>query len=301
MSVVASRSVAGRFLLGRGGSALFGRGGRWLALLLVVAWSLFPLYWGLSTSLMSTSDADSTPIRYYPHPLFWSNYGQLLGLQHSTLGTLGSQLRRALLNSTIECLGTTVLTVFVAIFAAYAFARLEFRFKRPILVITIATLLLPAYATLLPLYKLMTSWNLVNTYMGVILTNTSGFLPLAIWVLYNYFQGLPKELEEAAFIDGARPLGALFRIILPLSLPGIAAAAAITFLFSWAQFLFPLILTTDLQSEPATVVIAALYGPRLVAFSVMAAAGMVAIAIPGLLSLLLNRYVVSGLTAGATK
>jgi multiple sugar transport system permease protein len=277
------------------------RWGRWLALLFVVAWSLFPLYWGLSTSLMSTGNADSTPIRYYPHPLYGANFGQLLGVQHSTLGTLGNQLRRALLNSTVESLGTTILTVVVAIFAAYAFARLEFRFKRVILVVTIATLLLPAYATLLPLYKLMTSWNLINTYMGVILTNTSGFLPLAIWVLYNYFQGLPKELEEAAFIDGTRPLGALFRIILPLSMPGIAAAAAITFLFSWAQFLFPLILTTDLHSEPATVVIAALYGPRLVAFSVMAAAGMLAVAIPGLLSLFLNRYIVSGLTAGANK
>lgn len=250
---------------------------------------------------MSTGAADSVPIRYYPHPLYLSNFGQLLNLQHSNLGTLGNQLRQALLNSTIESVGTTVLTVIVAIFTAYAFARLEFRFKRIILVTTIATLLLPAYATLLPLYKLMTSWNLVNTYLGIILTNTSGFLPLAIWILYNYFQGLPKELEEAAFIDGARPLEALVRVILPLSLPGIAAAAAITFLFSWAQFLFPLILTTDLKTEPATVVIAALYGPRLVAFSVMAAAGMLAIAIPGALALLLNRYIVSGLTAGSTK
>ena len=274
---------------------------RWVALLIVVLWSLFPLYWGLSTSLMSTGTADSTPIRYYPHPLVASNYGQLLGLSHSNLGTLGSQLRQSLVNSTIESVGTTVLTVVVAIFAAYAFSRLDFRFKRTILVITVATLLLPAYATLLPLYKLMTSWNLVNTYTGIILTNTSGFLPLAIWVLYNYFQGLPKELEEAALIDGAKPLGALFRVILPLSMPGIAAAAAITFLFSWAQFLFPLILTTDLHSEPATVVIAALYGPRLVAFSIMAAAGMLAVAIPGALSLLLNRYIVSGLTAGSTK
>jgi multiple sugar transport system permease protein len=272
-----------------------------VALLLVVLWSLFPLYWGLSTSLMSTGAADSTPIRYYPHPLELSNYGQLLGTSHTNLGTLGNQLRQSLLNSTIESVGTTVLTVVVAIFAAYAFARLDFRFKRAILVITVATLLLPAYATLLPLYKLLTSWSLVNTYTGVILTNTSGFLPLAIWVLYNYFQGLPRELEEAAFIDGAKPLGALFRIILPLSVPGIAAAAAITFLFSWSQFLFPLILTTDLHSEPATVVIAALYGPRLVGFSIMAAAGMLAVAIPGVLSLLLNRYIVSGLTAGATK
>ncbi|HEX4009328.1 MAG TPA: carbohydrate ABC transporter permease [Solirubrobacteraceae bacterium] len=269
--------------------------------MIVLLWSLFPLYWGLNTSLMSTGAADSVPLRLYPHPLYGANYADLLSLKQSGFSGLASQLQKALLNSTIESVGSTLLTVVVAIFSAYAFARLEFRFKRLILVTTIATLLLPAYATLLPLYKIMSGWGLVNTYLGVILVNASGFIPLAVWVLYNYFTGLPRELEEAALVDGASPLGTLWRIILPLSVPGIAAAAAITFLFSWAQFLFPLIMTTDLGSQPATVTIAALYGPRLVAFSVMAAAGMLAIAIPGALSLLLNRYIVTGLTAGSNR
>jgi multiple sugar transport system permease protein len=277
------------------------RWGRRASFVIVLLWSLFPLYWGLNTSLMSTGAADSTPLRLYPHPLYGGNYADLLSLRQSGFSGLASQLQKALLNSTIESVGSTLLTVVVAIFAAYAFARLEFRFKRVILVTTIATLLLPAYATLLPLYKIMSSWGLVNTYLGVILVNASGFIPLAVWVLYNYFTGLPRELEEAALVDGASPLGTLWRIILPLSVPGIAAAAAITFLFSWAQFLFPLIMTTDLGSQPATVTIAALYGPRLVAFSVMAAAGMLAIAIPGALSLLLNRYIVTGLTAGSNR
>lgn len=269
--------------------------------MLVVLWSLFPLYWGLNASLLSNGNADSTPLRLYPHPLYLANYGDLLGVHNSNVGDLASQLQKSLLNSTIESVGTTIVTVVVAIFTAYAFARLEFRFKRTILVTTIATLLLPAYATLLPLYKIMSSWGLINTYTGIILVNASGFIPLAIWVLYNYFVALPRELEEAALVDGASPLGALFRIILPLSIPGIAAAAAITFLFSWAQFLFPLIMTTDLNSQPVTVTIAALYGPRLVSFSVMAAAGMLAIAIPAGLALLLNRYIVSGLTAGSNR
>jgi multiple sugar transport system permease protein len=277
---------------------------RWIrriSLLVVVLWSLFPLYWGLNASLLSNGNADSTPLRLYPHPLYLTNYGELLGIHSSNLSDLASQLQKSLLNSTIESVGTTIVTVAVAIFTAYAFARLEFRFKRTILVTTIATLLLPAYATLLPLYKIMSSWGLINTYTGIILVNASGFIPLAVWILYNYFVGLPRELEEAALVDGASPLGALFRIVLPLSIPGIAAAAAITFLFSWAQFLFPLIMTTDLNSQPATVTIAALYGPRLVSFSVMAAAGMLAIAIPGVLSLLLNRYIVTGLTAGSNR
>jgi multiple sugar transport system permease protein len=250
---------------------------------------------------MSTSDAESRPPRYYPHPLYFDNYRQILGMTPSGLGSLPSQLQRSLLNSTVESVGSTALTVVVSIFAAYAFARLEFRFKRIFLVTAIATLLLPAYSTLLPLYKIITSWGLVNTYLGIILVNASGFIPLAMWILYNYFNGLPKELEEAASVDGASPLRTLFKVILPLSIPGVAAAAAITFLFSWAQYLFPLVLTTNLNSEPVTVAIAALYGPRLVAFSVMAAAAMLAIAIPGALSLLLNRYIISGLTGGSSR
>jgi multiple sugar transport system permease protein len=277
------------------------RAGRLIALALVLLWTLIPVYLGLSTSLMTTNAAQARPPQYFPHPLYLNNYRQILGVTPSGLGSLPSQFQRSLLNSTIEAVGSTVITLVVAIFAAYAFARLEFRFKRTILVVVIGTLLLPAYSTLLPLYKIISSWGLVNTYTGIILANASGFIPLAIWILYNYFVGLPKELEEAASVDGASPLRTLFRIILPLSIPGIAAAAAITFLFSWAQYLFPLVLTTDLNSEPVTVVVAALYGPRLVSFSVMAAAAIIAIVIPGALALLLNRFVISGLTGGSNR
>ena len=143
-----------------------------------------------------------------------------------------------------------VVTVVIAVFAAYAFARLQFRFKRTIFVSVLATLLLPAYATLIPLYRIMASLGLVNTYLAVILVYVSGFLPLAIWILYNYFNSIPRELEEAAFVDGASPMRALLRVVVPVAMPGIAAAAIISFLLGWAQFLFPLVLTTDL-SHPA--------------------------------------------------
>lgn len=280
---------------------LLPRAGRLGALVLVLLWTVIPIYLGLSTSLMTTNAAQARPPEYYPHSLYLNNYRQILGITPSGLGSLPNQLQRSLLNSTIEAVGSTVVTVVVAIFAAYAFARLEFRFKRTILTIVIGTLLLPAYSTLLPLYKIISSWGLVNTYPGIILANASGFIPLAIWILYSYFIGLPKHLEEAASVDGASPLRTLFRIVLPLSVPGIAAASAITFLFSWAQYLFPLVLTTDLNSEPVTVVVAALYGPRLVSFSVMAAAAMIAIVIPGTLALVLNRFVISGLTGGSNR
>jgi multiple sugar transport system permease protein len=194
-----------------------------------------------------------------------------------------------------------ILTIVIAVFAAYAFARLQFRFKRTIFVSVLATLLLPAYATLIPLYRIMADLGLVNTYLAVVLVYVSGFLPLAIWILYNYFNTIPRELEEAAFVDGASPMRALLRVVIPVAMPGIAAAAIIAFLLGWAQFLFPLILTTDLSTQPVTVIVAALNQQRIEPFTLLMACGVIASAVPGVLALVLNRYIVQGITAGSIK
>jgi multiple sugar transport system permease protein len=170
-----------------------------------------------------------------------------------------------------------------------------------IFVSVLATLLLPAYATLIPIYRIMASLSLVNTYLAVILVYVSGFLPLAIWILYNYFNAIPRELEEAAFVDGASPVRALLRVVVPVAMPGIAAAAIITFLLGWAQFLFPLVLTTDLSTQPVTVIVAALNQQRIVPFTLLMACGVLAAAVPGILALILNRYIVEGITAGSVK
>lgn len=274
--------------------------GRVITIAVILLWSLFPIYWALNTSLSTLSGADSTPVHYVPSPLSGASYRQILEIGGAGNGVAG-QLGRSLLNSVIESGAAMVLTVVVAVFAAYAFSRLQFRFKRTIFVSVLATLLLPAYATLIPLYRIMASLGLVNTYLAVVLVYTSGFLPLAIWILYNYFNSIPRELEEAAFVDGATPVRALVRVIIPVARPGIAAAAIISFLLGWAQFLFPLILTTDLSTQPVTVIVAALNEQRVVPFTLLMACGVIAAAIPGVLALVLNRYIVQGMTAGSIK
>jgi ABC-type glycerol-3-phosphate transport system permease component len=297
-------SAVTRVAQGPAGRALSGRparaAGRVLAIAVILLWSLFPVYWAFNTSLSTLSGADSTPAHYFPSPLVGTSYRTVLGIGGAGAGISG-QIWRSLLNSTIESGAAMVLTVVIAVFAAYAFARLRFAFKRTIFVSVLATLLLPAYATLIPLYRIMASLGLVNTYLAVILVYVSGFLPLAIWILYNYFNSIPPELEEAAFVDGASPVGALLRVIIPVASPGIAAAAIITFLLGWAQFLFPLILTTDIATQPVTVIVAALNQQRVVPFTLLMACGVIAAAIPGILALVLNRYIVSGITAGSIK
>jgi ABC-type glycerol-3-phosphate transport system permease component len=274
--------------------------GRTVAILVILLWSLFPLYWALNTSLSTLSGADSTPAHYFPSPLVGASYRAVFGIGTSAYG-ISAELGRSLLNSVIESGVAMVVTVVIAILAAYAFARMQFRFKRTIFVSVLATLLLPAYATLIPLYRIMANLGLVNTYLAVILVYVSGFLPLAIWILYNYFNTIPRELEEAAFVDGASPMKALLRVVIPVARPGIAAAAIISFLLGWAQFLFPLILTTNLSTQPATVIVAALNQQRIVPFTLLMGCGVIVAAIPGLLALALNRYLIQGITAGSVK
>jgi multiple sugar transport system permease protein len=291
-----ARGPAGRMLSRRPATAA----GRVITIVVILLWSLFPLYWALNTSLSTLSGADSTPAHYVPSPATWTSYREILGIGGAGGGVAG-QLGRSLLNSAIESGAAMVLTVVIAVFAAYTFARLQFKFKRTIFASVLATLLLPAYATLIPLYRIMASLGLLNTYLAVVLVYTSGFLPLATWILYNYFNTIPRDLEEAAFVDGATPVRALLLVIVPVAMPGIAAAAIISFLLGWAQFLFPLILTTDLSTQPVTVIVAALNEQRIVPFTLLMACGVIAAAIPGVLALVLNRYIVQGMTAGSVK
>lgn len=272
-----------------------GRIARWVGSAAVLIWSLVPIYWSLKTSL--ETEAAARAQNYVPlHPTL-GNYATLL----TRSGDLPGQIRRATLNIVIECGAATIVTVVLATLAAYAFARMRFRGRQALFYAVLATMAFPAYTTLIPLYKIMSNFYLVNTYTGIVLVYVSGFLPLATWVLHNYFVSMPIGLEEAALIDGASRLQVLRRIVLPLARPGIISTALITFLFAWAQFLFPLVLSTDSSTQPLTVVIAALQGRHVVPSTLLNAAGVLAIAVPALLALGFNRYIVNGLLAGSNR
>ena len=230
------------------------------------------------------------------HPTL-DNYRTLL----TGSSDLPQQIRRSTWNIVVECGAATIVTVFLATLAAYAFARMKFRGQRVLFYAVLATMAFPAYTTLIPLYRIMSDLGLVNTYTGIVLVYVSGFLPLATWVLHNYFVSLPTSIEEAGLTDGATRMQVLRYIVLPLARPGIISTALITFLFAWAQFLFPLVLSTDSSTQPLTVTIAALQGRHVVPSTLLNAAGVFAIAIPALLALAFNRYIVNGLLAGSTK
>jgi multiple sugar transport system permease protein len=276
-----------------------GKLARIVALGIVVVWSLFPIYWALKTSLSTNVAAQSTPVQWWPAHLKFTAYQALFGAGPESQDAAGG-IARSLINITVEATGATVLTLIVSVLGAYAFARLHFRLKGVLFYAVIATLMLPVYATLIPLYRIMADLRLVDTYTGIILVYTSGFIPLAMWIMYNVFMALPRAIEEAAFIDGASTMQAFRKVVLPTARPGIAATAIVTFLFGWSQFIFPLVLSSSSSTQPLTVLLAAI-DSRDVPYTIINAAAIVAVAVPAVIVFFLNRWIVTGITAGSVK
>lgn len=271
--------------------------GRRIGVAVILVWSLFPLYWAFNLSLQTEQQAASKPANYLPPTPSLANYRALL----TDNTDLAQSVRQSSMNIFIECTAATIITVVLATLAAYAFARMRFRGRNVLFYAVLATMAFPPYTTLIPLYQILTRLSLVNTYTGLVLVYVSGFLPLATWILHNYMSSLPLALEEAGRIDGATRMQILRRIVLPLARPGIVSTAIITFLFAWGQFLFPLVLTSDLSTQPLTVVIAGMQGRHLIPYTLLNAAGMLALVVPGVIALVMNRYIVSGLLAGSVK
>lgn len=267
------------------------------ALLAILLWTLAPIYWAFRTSLLMEKDITSTPITYFPVPASTENYMNLFGFNGNT--SVWQSFSHALMNSLITSLVATIIVVVIAILSGYAFARLEFRGRNIFFTMILITMALPAYAVIIPLYKIMIDLQLVDTQTGITMIYVSAFLPLSVWLMRNYFKTIPKELDESAMIDGASRLRALWTI-LPLTLPGIVTAAILTFLNAWAQFLVPLIFSPS-KTKPLTVLITEFNGRYNVDYGMITAAGIITIIPPILIVLFLNRFLINGLMNAAVK
>ncbi|MFI6400697.1 carbohydrate ABC transporter permease [Streptomyces sp. NPDC050548] len=261
--------------------------------LAVVAYCLAPFYWMLVSSLRSTSDIFDTSL--LPSRVSFENYRALLD---SSQG-----FPRALLNSLIVAGITTVLALILATFTAYAMARLEFRFKRLILTLIIATSMFPVVSIVVPLLKLFTDIGWINTYQAMIVPSMSFTLPLAVWNLTTFFRQMPDELEHAAMIDGCTRGQAFRKVIVPLAAPGIFTTAIIVFIAAWNEFLIALTMTNKPGMQTAPVAISKFTGATTyeTPFGSQMAAGVLVTIPLVVMVLLFQRRIVAGLTAGAAK
>ncbi|SKA17585.1 carbohydrate ABC transporter permease [Consotaella salsifontis] len=292
---MSARTINSRFLLA----------GKVVGVLALLFWSVGPIYWALATSLTRPADLVSKAPRFWPEHVTFEHYARLFGAesvsQGNTVQSVWPQFSAALLNSILTSLAATVLTVAIAAFGAYAFVRLRFPGRNLVFVLVVATMAIPAYTVMIPLYRLMIMMGLIDTYVGITLIYVSAFLPLALWLMRTVYQAMPLSLEEAAWLDGAGRIYTLLRIVMPLAAPGLIAAAILTFLNAWGQFIVPLVFSPTLATKPLTVLIPEFVTRNYVDYGLMNAAGILAIVPPIILVIFLNRYLVSGLMAGAQK
>lgn len=262
----------------------------YLALLAVVAFSLFPIYFALTTSLKQTRDAFSIPPKWLFIPT----------LEHHYYIWAETPFFRYLLNTLIITTGTVLLSIPLGCMAAYYLARYKSRPIQVLLFTLLAVRMFPRILLIIPFFLLARATGLYDTHILIILIIVAFNQPFAIWLMRGFFLDVPRELSEAAMIDGCSSFGAFLRVVVPVVRPGVFSAALFTFLFAYNEFLYCLILTGN-QAKPLSVAIAQ-YGAEKIEYWSWSAAGAVGILAPIVIFIsIMQRHLIKGLTFGTIK
>lgn len=269
-----------------------------LGLYVLVLW--LPIYYFFITSVKTTGEVLSIPVTFYPHQPTLNNYISIFE---------NRPFVRYTWNSLFVATTTTVICVVLGTLSGYSFSRYDFPGSDSLLLSIVGARMIPPIALIVPIFAIMTQPPLIGRFTGglfdtklaLILTYTFFNLPFCVWIMKNYFDGIPSSLDEQAKVDGCSTWEAFLKIILPVAKPGIAATAILAFIFSWNEFVFALLLTSSEQSQTLPIAVSLFVDDDHVLWGRLAAGGMIA-ALPGLIfGLFFQRYIVSGLTQGAVK
>ncbi|MFM2149172.1 MAG: hypothetical protein RLZZ187_1478 [Pseudomonadota bacterium] len=293
------------------------------ALLLAFFSALFVLYvagpvgWLVSSSLQTEAQITAIPPNWLPPEINLGNFDAILNAAERQVtyetrrqgdpasgGFLPSgaaNLIPSLWNSLTVGLWVAALNLLLSVTAAYAIAVIDFRGRRATLYTVLATRVVPDIALIVPLFLVIRNLGLINTLGALVVTYLAITVPFTIFILISYFEGIPRDLYRAARIDGCGHWGALRHVYLPLSLPALVASLTFAFLTSWNEFVFALVLTQNVAAQTLPIVISGFVMDFTTSFSFVNAAGVIAIIPPVLMAVLFQRYIVSGLTAGAVK
>ncbi|MGO7167421.1 carbohydrate ABC transporter permease [Rhizobium leguminosarum] len=263
-----------------------------LAILCYIAFALFPLFWLLKVSVTPNDLLYSEGVRMWPSRTTWDHYAFVL--RHSAFPTFFK-------NSLIVSASTAVTVTICASLSGYALSRFNFRAKYWIVALMLLTQMFPLVMLVAPIFKILSPLHLTNSLTGLVIVYTAFNVPFATFLMQSFFDGIPRDLEEAAKIDGATQFTAFRQIILPLTLPGIAATLGFVFAAAWSELLFALMLINGNDAATFPVGLLTFVSKFSVDFGQMMAAGVMALIPAGLFFLLIQRYLVQGLTAGAVK
>ena len=263
-----------------------------LAVLAYVIVALFPLFWLLKVSVTPNDLLYSEGVRMWPSRTTWEHYEFVIA--HSAFPTFFK-------NSLIVAGSTAIVVTIVASLSGYALSRFSFRAKYWIVALMLITQMFPLVMLVAPIFKMLSPLGLTNSLTGLVIVYSAFNVPFATFLMQSFFDGIPKDLEEAAMIDGATQFVAFREIILPLTLPGIAATLGFVFTAAWSELLFALMLISGNDAATFPVGLLTFVSKFSVDFGQMMAAGILALIPACLFFLLIQRYLVQGLTAGAVK
>lgn len=266
-----------------------------LAFIILLIWTivvLFPLLWAISSSLKPNNEIFSYDIKWIPSKLSFSGYQRVLN---------SSLMQRYLLNTVFISALSTVIVIILATMAGYGFSRYNLKGKRIGLMALIACQMFPPIMFIVPYFLLMRTFQIYNTYTALILTRVVFFLPFSTLMIKSFSDNLPKELEEAAIVDGCSNLVIFIKIILPLVVPAIATILIFTFLNSWNEFLFSITVVSRDTLRTITVGLAATQGQYDIDWSQLMSLSVISLLAPLTIFVIFQRYFIKGITAGAIK
>ena len=262
-----------------------------LPMLAIVLFALGPYLWMLLTSLKQESTLFSPDRQFFPAVVTLDNYLRLF-VKTTFLNNLGHSL--------IVSSGTMLVGLSVSITAAYAFSRFRFPGRRVLMMQFLLVNMFPIVLLIIPLFIIMKNLGLLDTHLGLILAHSTFSIPFATWMMISYFDAIPRSLDEAALVDGCTPVGAMFRVVIPLTVPGVIATGIYIFITSWNEYLYASILAGQ-KVRTLTVAIQTLVGEYEIAWGLLTAGGVVGALPVTLLFMLIQKRLVAGMTQGAVK
>lgn len=264
----------------------------YLPLFLLLLFALFPYIWTILSSIKPESELFTRQIHYLPQSPTFQNYISLFKF---------TNFSKYLTNSIIVALFTVSVAITVSTLAAYSFARFSFPMKNILLLIVLITTMFPKILLIIPLFKIFAFLKMMNTYTALILAHSTFAIPFSVWMLTGYLEMIPKELDEAAWMDGCTKTQVLFKIILPIMAPGLAATIAYIFIQSWNDYLYAVMFTSDLTVRTLPVGLKMFMGKFEINYGWLTAGGVVTSLPIVLFFFLVQKHLVKGLTAGAVK
>jgi hypothetical protein len=267
------------------------------ALLIFLIFYLGPFIWTFIISITPDSMVLEKSLNFLPDNTTLKNYLLLFDISSRQGKLLFSGMRNAIYASFV----TIVLCIPMALLSAYALSRFKFFGKDFIKNSLLITMAIPVMATIIPIYKMFMQLKLLNNMYALSLVYVTSYLPVIVWLMSNYFSSIPRDLDEAAMVDGCTKTEALIYVVLPLSYPIISSAVLIIFLSTWSQFQIPLILASNNDTKPIAIITSEFITKDTVHYGLTAAAGILAIIPPALLALVFRKFLVSGIMKGSVK